>query len=203
MIVVRPTTEKNMATSVGLAIKNGILFVLIILIVHLALRRSMDPVTRGHDEEEGSHHVAAGAVAAVVSTDSSNTTSATQVVVSVDASGTEGEVAEGRRDIQLDPEMGEDQVLMKYVFGNNQNHVNSSSNVSLQQPQHPQKEMKQIQDSISSSGIGVGKTSYMVVGSYTDENELCGGRVLKSPNEESMLNGFGGFEGAQEFAPVM
>jgi len=136
-------------TSMGLAIKNGILFALIILIVHVALLKTETETDLPlhlhlpHDPPHPHPPLAATAVAGVI----------------------------------------DDPTLLNYVFGDTRS-PSVKSDMSVKK---------------ESVNMGKGMSSYMVVGAYTNENELCGGSVLKSPTKDDVvLSGFDGFHGSYD-----
>jgi hypothetical protein len=153
-------------TSVGLAIKNGILFALIILIVHVALRKA-----EGEGEGEGKGGAPAFPPAIQ-------------------------EVAEEKVEVVSAAAASvEDPSLLTYVFGES-DQATSQTVVTTKKTSTTSSKAVAARGNI---GIGsVGQGPYMVVGSYTDENGLCGGNVFKS----SGLSGFDGFQDASSYSPL-
>ena len=143
-------------TSMGLAIKNGILFALIILIVHVALLK-----TEAEADAEAE----------------------TKTNLPMPMPLPHDPPPHPLPPLAATAGVIDDPTLLNYVFGDTRS-PSVKSDMSVKK---------------ESVNMGKGMSSYMVVGAYTNENELCGGSVLKSPTKDDVvLSGFDGFHGSYD-----
>lgn len=171
-----------MSASTSLAIKNGILFVLVILILHLMLRKSLESVPGP----------------ALLPDSEPNLLPLPEAPLTLD------------RSERHDP------MILSYVFGDSANPEASPGTTSptspvaavpvpspgpdVEQP-HTGGETRTRPPGVSQKQEPVRADSsgapYMMIGTYKNENELCGGNILRTMqgNKDSVLFGFEGFQG--------